>query len=219
MSTINEALKKAQKNKDTRNLLYSSVLSIAKRRNPLLKKKNLAWLIIPILLVIGTLASNAWLKKDDSTPSIRIEAEAEQAKLNKSPPTVSREYLDRLYDRARNFHREGQLRLAERFYQEVLAIDPGHSNAINNLGVIALAEKDFEQAEKYFNKAQKINSGSVDACYNLACLYALKGDIRRSIDYLKKAILLDENVLEWAKKDRDLNNLRETLEFRELLNR
>jgi tetratricopeptide (TPR) repeat protein len=219
MSTINEALKKAQKNKDTRNLLYSSVLSIASRKNPLLKKKNLAWLIISILIVIGTLASDAWLNKNNFTPSVRIETEDGQAMLNKSPRPVSRENLDRFYDRARNFHGEGRLQLAKRFYQEVLAIDPGHSDAINNLGVIALAEKDFEQAEKYFNKALKINSGSVDSYYNLACLYALKGDIRQSIDYLKKAILLNENALEWAKKDTDLNNLRETLEYRELFNR
>ena len=219
MSTINEALKKAQKNKDTRNLLYSSVLSIASRRNPLLKKKNLAWLIIPILLIIGTLASDAWLNKNNFTPSVRIEEEDGQARLNTSPPQVSRGNLDRIYDRARNFHREGRLELAKRFYQEVLAINPDHSNAINNLGVIALAEKDFEQAEKYFNKALEINSGSVDSYYNLACLYALKGDVRQSIDCLKKAILLDENALEWAKKDMDLNNLRETLEYKELLNR
>jgi len=218
MSTINEALKKAQKNKDTRNLLYSSILSMAGRKNPLRNKKNLGWLIIPILLIIGALASDAWLNKNNFTPSAKVEAEDGQASLNKSTPVFSRENLDKLYDRARDFHGEGQLKLAKKFYQEVLVMDPEHMDAINNLGVIALAEKDFEQAEKYFNKVLEISSGSVDPYYNLACLYAIKGDIRQSIDNLKQAILLDENALEWAKKDTDLNSLKETLEYRELMN-
>lgn len=216
MSTINEALKKAQKERDTSHLLYSSLLAIGNSKNPLLKKKYLAWFIITILLVIGTLVSNAWLNKNNSTPSRMIKEGDRQGRLNNPPPPVSQENLNRLYNRARNFHGEGQLKLAKRFYHEVLLIDPGHGNAINNLGVIALAEKDYAEAEKYFTRALKFNSSSVDSHYNLACLYALKGDTSKGIDNLKKAIHLNENAREWAKKDTDLDNLRSTLEYKKL---
>jgi tetratricopeptide (TPR) repeat protein len=217
MSTINEALKKAQKESDTHHLLYSSILSIGSKRKHWLKKKYLAWFIIPILLVIGALASDAWLNKNNSTPSSTIEAKDRPVRINKRPPAVSRKNLNRLYDRARSFHGKGQLKLAKRFYHEVLLIDPGHSNALNNLGVIALSEKDFIDAEKHFTRALRSDSGSVDPYYNLACLYALKGDISQGIDNLKKAIHLDEKTREWAKKDTDLDNLRGTIEYKALV--
>lgn len=222
MSTINEALKKAQKERETRHLLYRSILSTGGGRKAFFKKKHLSWFIIAVILIMGTLASDAWLnKKNTSPPVIKVmkEVRPEQARSSEPPSIGYGKNIDRLYDRARNFHGAGRLKLAKRFYLEILKINPGHANALNNLGVICLVEKDFEEAENYFAKALKLNSGSVDPYYNLACLYALQGNRGQGIDHLKKAVQLDKTAREWAKRDRDLDGLRDAPEFKALINR
>lgn len=220
MSTINEALKKAQKERDDQHLLYGAILSSPGGGKLLLKKRFLPWLVIPALVIIGALAADAWLEtKNNPPPAMKAEAVRPVESLPSGeiepsdPPAGEGENMGRLYERARSFHGEGRLELARRFYLEVLRIDPGYVNAINNLGVICLAEKDFGGAEDYFNQALTVRADSVDPYYNLACLYALTGDTRRGLDSLKKAIQLDQTAREWARKDNDLDGLRESPEF------
>lgn len=43
--------------------------------------------------------------------------------------------------------------------------------------------------------------------YNLACYYALSGDQDRSLENLEQAFSLNSDIIEWSKKDTDLDSL------------
>lgn len=122
-----------------------------------------------------------------------------------------------LYARALKSHREGRLKEAEALYQEVVKTDPRHVAALNNLGVIWMNRKMYQQAVGSFKKALNVRHDYVDAHYNLACLYARKNDKKQSLNYLKNAIDLNPDVKQWALQDHDLQILTTLPEFNQLV--
>jgi len=113
-----------------------------------------------------------------------------------------------LYDKARQHYRKGRMQEAKRLYKDLLQQDPGHVEALNNLGVIYMQTGDFSSAREVFEKAIRLRPGFADPFYNMACLHAVKGEIESSLSYLKRAISLNPVAREWAKTDPDLGNLR-----------
>ncbi len=77
---------------------------------------------------------------------------------------------------------------AEALYQRVLALDPGHVRALNNLGVIWMEQRKREAAIALFSRAIILKKDYVDPYYNLACLYARANEIDESLWYLKVAM-------------------------------
>ena len=88
---------------------------------------------------------------------------------------------------------------------------------LNNLGVIYIQEGKYSEARNSLENAIRLKPEYIDPYYNSACLYALKGEVRKSLNNLKQAISLDKSVREWARKDRDLQNLRGVPEFEEMV--
>jgi len=68
----------------------------------------------------------------------------------------------------------GDIPEAERLYREALAIDPTHSLAAFNLGVILLGQNKFGQAAKFFMSAWDSNPNHVECALNL--VYALQNE-------------------------------------------
>jgi tetratricopeptide (TPR) repeat protein len=122
-----------------------------------------------------------------------------------------------LLEDAKRLHRAGRMDMARPLYLEVLEKDPGYVDALNNLGVLWIHEKNYPEAKKSFYKAILLDARYVDPHYNLACVYALEDDTDQSMAHLKKAIALDPSVIQWAAEDADLENLRQLPQFRELL--
>jgi len=106
---------------------------------------------------------------------------------------------------------------AKGFYKKALMLDSNSVKALNDLGVVCMQGRDYAEAQESFEHAIQREPDYVDAYYNLACLYALKGEKIRGLTNLKKAISLDSSVREWARKDRDLRNLKGQPEFQELI--
>ena len=90
-------------------------------------------------------------------------------------------------------------------------------DALNNLGVVYLHDKDYSAAQRKFEAITRIEPDDADPYYNLACLHAAKGEKRQGLAYLKKAISLNPLVRTWAKTDRDLDSLRSIPEFKEII--
>ncbi len=239
MSYINKALKKAQKEKDTHKHEYDGVLSAYQEKKSLFSSKPL--LLSTLLVIIGLLAftSYSWFAfkdhdnpvkkqvtdKKDKRPKISpaLKKPAVKSTTKKpGPPIRGRDTLKKpvnikgLYARAKAFHQRTRLRDAKRMYREVLKVDPNYVDALNNLGVLYLQEKNYKAAQTNFETAIRLMPENVDPYYNLACVYALKGETKPGIMHLKKACSLNKAAKNWARKDTDLKNLRQEPEFKKI---
>ena len=215
MSTIHEALKKAQKKRDPRYQVYGESLSAHERR----RRLSPVWfvlLIFPILFIIFlAFKSYSWLDfrlfLNPVEPQVKLQKPAKRIQAIEVMDAKSS------YERARRSHKEGDLQDAKRLYEETLRRDPDHVEALNNLGVIDIREKNYPAALKRLKEAVRLRPGYADPHYNLACLYALKGDIKEGVSHFKRAAALNPSVIEWAQADSDLDNLRTVPEFRDIL--
>jgi tetratricopeptide (TPR) repeat protein len=111
------------------------------------------------------------------------------------------------YKEALAAQRSGDVPGAEALYQRVLALNPDHVRALNNLGIIRMEQNKREQAIALFSKAIIVKKEYVDPYYNLACLYARANEIDESLWYLKVAIAINGDVKNWVEKDADMRNV------------
>ena len=215
MSHIHEALKRAQREKDTLSLKYGGIIAARGKKRGALGPGAILGVIGIIVFISLAFAAYSWL---DFGPTGRhaTAEENDQIPASASSP-VKVEQAEAFYQRAKHFHKKGDLGEAKRYYQEALGRDPGHVDALNNLGVICLSDKDFPLAQASFEKAIRLRPGRADPFYNMACLYALKGQTEDGLAYLEKAFSLNPAVRDWARKDGDLDHLRKLPEFERIL--
>jgi tetratricopeptide (TPR) repeat protein len=206
MSFIHEALKKAQKEKDARYREHDEIVSTAGHKPRIFSRKAL-W-GGSFLLISLAFTAYLWLPSGGKQPPIR-----EPATPKATPQPKSVENPVALFEKAGLLQKNGRLQKAKGLYEETLSLDPDHVDALNNLGVIYIHDKDYSAARAFFAKAIRQRPGYVDAYYNLACLHALKGELAESLSHLKKAVTLDKSVKDWARTDSDLQNLRGVPEF------
>ena len=247
MSHINEALRKAQKDRDAHSLKYAGILSLGKEEKRASWRRALFWGALFLMLILLAFTSYSWWDsrgKEILAPSDK-KALAKRPPLRKSPgrPKTSQpktfgspkaspqkaaantrgsqqkaaRSAKAFYEKAMRFHKRGRLQDAKRFYQEALRLDPGYVDALNNLGVIYIRDKDYTAAQRMFQKATRLKPAYVDAHYYLACLHAIKGEVTQSLGHLKKAISLNRSAKDWARKDTDLENLRGLSEFEAII--
>lgn len=155
---------------------------------------------------------NAQREYNRSGPEVR----GESYKLLSKPPEGVANAAG-LYEKARLFQKSGRLQEAKRVYEETLSLDPDYVDALNNLGVIHIYDKNYPAAQALFEKTIRLKSDYVDSYYNLACLHALNGEVSQSLVHLKKAVSLNQSVKDWAQRDTDLQNLRSVPEFEEII--
>jgi len=213
MSYINEALKKAQKEKDSRYLNYGRLLEVSGKGGKVFMGKMILWTFLGIVLIFLAFTLYSWL--DFKGKNTVIVQEPKKPVESARPKVV--ESTQGLYEKARRLHKSGRLRESKKLYQQTLTFDPGYVYALNNLGVIYIREGDYQKAQNSLEDAIRIKPGYVDPYYNLACLYALKGETTKSLTHLKKAVSLDKSVRQWARKDTDLKNLEGLTGFNEII--
>ena len=205
MSSIHEALKKAHREGDERYLKYGWIRSLEGEEKRSFLARASVWIsLISIVIFIGFASYS-------STGLGSSYTRASSENPDKKPPLpierVSKSGARDLFDRGMAFQKSGRLEDARRLYVETLRIDPRYVKALNNLGVIYLYARDYQAARVNFEKAIQLKPGYVDPYYNLACLFALKGEVSQSIAHLKRAVVLDQSVQDWARRDTDLRNL------------
>ena len=113
-------------------------------------------------------------------------------------------------------HQEGKIDIAQELYNQVLKIDPNHSQALNNLGVIFKVLGEHQKAKDCYEKAIEINPNYSDAHNNLGMIFKELGENQKAKSYYEKAIEIDPN------HSQALNNLgvifKELGEFEKALN-
>ena len=211
MSYIHEALQKAQKEKDARFPKYKRIL-LGSKGKPGIFFSRILWLIF-LFVILLAFTVNSWfdLKNKKTLSGPRNQKTVVSYKAEASVNGAD------FYERARYFQKIGRLKEAQRFYKQALALEPGNVFVLNNLGVIYIQQRKYSEARNNLESAIRIKPEYVDPYYNLACLYALNGKVMKSLENLKKAISLNKSAREWARKDRDLQNMRGMPEFEEMI--
>jgi tetratricopeptide (TPR) repeat protein len=212
MSYINEALKKAQKERDGRFDTYEGVLTTEKPKGRARSKPVLKWAIPCFIIVFLAFFLFSWLDSDNSAT---VEKKDTVSSEDQGLPDMVHASI--AFHRARLFQKEGQKEKAKKNYLETLKLNPKDVKALNNLGVIYMQEKDYPRAMAHFQKAIKTKADYVEPYYNLACLYTLQKDREKGLSFLKKAASLDRSVVLWAQEDPDLATLQAAPGFQALL--
>ncbi len=214
MSYINEALKKAQKQRETDYQDYSGVTSRPAKKRRLFPGNPVLW--TAIIFVFISVAFGIYYCIAFKAPAMTATSGHTLKKAVPKASPVSIADPKKTYNKARLFHKSGRMRDAKRLYRETLKLDPGYVDALNNLGVILIHDRDFTAARSSFEKAIRLKPANVDPYYNLACVCAVMGETKMSLAYLKKAVSLNKSAIEWARKDDDLKSLRGSSEFKNI---
>ena len=211
MSYIHEALQKAQKEKDARFPKYKKILLGSKKKSSIFFLKII--LLISLFVIFLAFTVNSWFdfnnKKTISAPKNKkiVATLKKETSLNRAD----------FYQRAKYLQKIGRLNEAQRLYKQALTLEPGNASVLNNLGVIYIQQQNYPKARNILESAIQFKPEYVDPYYNLACLYAFKGQVIKSLKNLKMAITLDKSARKWARKDIDLQKLRGTPEFEEII--
>ena len=77
--------------------------------------------------------------------------------------------IESIFDLAIKNHLENKIDIAQSLYERVLKINPNHSRALNNLGILSYNLNKNDKAIECFQKAIKINPLEADAHNNDLC--------------------------------------------------
>ena len=116
------------------------------------------------------------------------------------------------FARALTLHRDGRTAEAEAGYRDVLAADPGHPNANNNLAIILRARGDWEEALNCYRRALARNAGDPFVHSNHGCLLLDMGRSAEAEEALRTAVRLKPD---YAEAHFNLANILRTLGDRE----
>ncbi|MBN1473941.1 MAG: tetratricopeptide repeat protein [Syntrophaceae bacterium] len=227
MSYINDALRRLQKEKGSPYEAYSHLLGSSgkKPQRQYSKWLSLVGILIVLCFAAGMILFLNSLGVNRVRPVSYEVAFKPQPHVIAKPAPVKTQTVARpkalprrgdasaVYAEALQNHREGKIAQAKRLYEKAVSIDYQNVQALNNLGVIYMGQKDYNKAVKYLSRALSVDTRYVDAHYNLACVYARKKDKDRSLFYLKNAVLFDPRAKEWAREDSDLKFLHNLPEF------
>jgi len=101
--------------------------------------------------------------------------------------------LKEAFDLAIHDHQNNNLQGAQSYYQKVLKIDPNHSQALNNIGVIFKELGENQKAKECYEKAITINPNYAAAHYNLGSIFKNLGENQKAKECYEKAIAINPN--------------------------
>ena len=83
--------------------------------------------------------------------------------------------VEKLLKRGEDFFKSGRRGEAETAFKEALALDPNQPRALNNLAVLALADRRLEEAGDYIDRALAQNPADLGALHNRLNLLLMRG--------------------------------------------
>ena len=104
--------------------------------------------------------------------------------------------IEETFNLAVKNHQNNNIQDAQNYYHEVLEINPSHSQALNNLGIIFKGLGEHQRAKSYFEKAIEINPNYVDALNNLGTIFIELKENQKAIGCYEKAIKINPNYAE-----------------------
>jgi Flp pilus assembly protein TadD len=93
-------------------------------------------------------------------------------------------------------HQLMQLDAASKYYGQAVKLKPTYSEAINNLGTVYYAKKNYRRAVSQYKKAIKLAPDSASIHSNLGTAYFARNQIELATQEFRTALQLDPNVFE-----------------------
>jgi tetratricopeptide (TPR) repeat protein len=97
---------------------------------------------------------------------------------------------------ATGHHRSGRLADAEALYRRILAQNPKHADALNQLGYLLYQSGRFDPALEYLSQAVELNPQAAEFYNNLGLALAALGRGEEAVDAYRKAIALRGDLAE-----------------------
>jgi len=94
------------------------------------------------------------------------------------------------------YHQNGELDKAEKFYQKILSLEPNHADALHLLGVIASQQGNYDHAVNLIGRAIRIRPQMEMYYNNMGNAFKEKGSLDEAILYYKKAVEIKSDFLE-----------------------
>ncbi len=226
MSFIHDALKKAQQRKNGGYSSYEKLISGP--RQPVREKRlgKYKWVFLPVALLVLICGIFVIYQENSGINFSAKKSAAEKAQITDAaqPPAVQPQAppvadTAALYQEALKSQLANDNAKAEAIYRQIIASSPGHVDALNNLGVILMSGGKTEEAVDLFNKAISLKPEFADAYYNLACAYAKLNRLENGLQFLEHAILIKPELAAFAARDGDLQNLRSSPKFKQVINK
>jgi len=130
---------------------------------------------------------------------------------NPSDPTIH-------YKLGGLFQRKYMEEKAIEHYLKALDLRPDFINALNNLADIYARHGKYQKAIELMNDIAEIQPDNADVSYNIACMYAKQGNVDESVEWLRNALVMGFDKWELLDNDSDLDNIRNSKYYKELLN-
>ena len=102
-------------------------------------------------------------------------------------------------------------------FERLLVIDPSYKLAHYNIGAVNIKLKKYEKTAERINKLLELDPHYARAYYLKACFHSVQKNMDTAFKELRSALNFDNSLIEDAKTDPDLRNLRETKKFKQLL--
>ena len=107
--------------------------------------------------------------------------------------------------------------MIEEVYPRYLSKHPDDARAYLHFAIYCAKYGRVQQAKKEAERALELNPEDSTILYNGSCFYAVINEKATALNLLKRSIEAGFEHIEWLKRDPDLNNIREEIEFAELL--
>jgi tetratricopeptide (TPR) repeat protein len=80
-----------------------------------------------------------------------------------------------------------------------------------------MIKEEYDKAISIFKKLIELQPNDAKAHYNISCMYSRKNNIEESINWLMKAVNKGYNNWDLIKTDKDLENIRGSSYYKELV--
>jgi tetratricopeptide (TPR) repeat protein len=130
---------------------------------------------------------------------------------------IEPEFFDAHINIGITLEEQGQIVEAIHHYQKALTIEPKSLLVLEKLARINKVNKEYQKAYIFYHKILEITPENPFVHYNIACVYALQNRQDDSFKWLKKSISKGFDNWDHIKNDKDLENIRNTSYFRELI--
>lgn len=94
------------------------------------------------------------------------------------------------------YHQMLALDAARKHYERALKLNPNYAEAVNNLGTVYYARKNYRRSVNFYNRALKLTPNSASIMSNLGTAQFARKKYKEALEAYQQALALDSEVFE-----------------------